>query len=124
MPHSWVGAEFINSIRQIFIYEKDSLAVIGAGIKEEWLSKGKLSVENLETYFGKINLYFEINDKILSVKINSNEPKFFRFCLANPFKLKPAKVLVNGVEINNFTEKFICPDYKTKLPLEIKVIYQ
>ena len=123
MPHSWVGAEFINSIRQIFIYEKDSLAMIGAGVKEEWLSKGKLSVENLETYFGKINLYFEINDKILSVKISSNEPKFFRFCLANPFKLKPTKVFVNGVEINNFTEKLICPNYNTELPLEIKAIY-
>ncbi len=124
MPHSWVGAEFINSIRQMFLYENDSLAMIGAGIKEEWLLKDKLSVENLETYFGRISLSFELNGKTLKVKITSSEVKFFRFCLFNPFKLKPAKVFINGKEISNFTDKLICLDYGTKLPVEIIAIYQ
>jgi len=41
MPHSWVGAEFINSFRTMFAYEIDSSLFLLAGIKDEWLTPGE-----------------------------------------------------------------------------------
>lgn len=56
MPHTWVGSDFINAIRAMFIYESDddSGIVVGAGLKDDWVKHG-LSVEGLPTHFGTIS---------------------------------------------------------------------
>ena len=39
LPHSWVGAEFIRSVRTMFAYERegDQALVVGAGLLPEWV---------------------------------------------------------------------------------------
>jgi hypothetical protein len=56
MPHTWVGSDFINAIRAMFVYETDddSGIVVGAGLKDEWVKHG-LSVERLPTHFGTLS---------------------------------------------------------------------
>lgn len=56
MPHTWVGSDFINAFRAMFVYEGDDepSVVIGAGLKDEWVVHG-LSVEGLPTHFGTIS---------------------------------------------------------------------
>ncbi|MCX6142329.1 MAG: discoidin domain-containing protein [Ignavibacteriales bacterium] len=48
MPHTWVGSDFINALRAMFVYEMDDdrTLVVGAGLKDEWVRQG-LSVEGL-----------------------------------------------------------------------------
>jgi hypothetical protein len=53
MPHTWVGSDYINAIRAMFVYEidDDHSVVLGAGLKDEWVHEG-LSVNNLPTHYG------------------------------------------------------------------------
>jgi hypothetical protein len=53
-PHGWVGSDFLRSVRNLFVYERDKALVLAAGIKSDWLDKG-VSVTNLPTYFGKLS---------------------------------------------------------------------
>ncbi len=56
MPHTWVGSDYINAIRAMFVYEIDDSqsVVIGAGLKDEWVKEG-LSVKHLPTHFGSLS---------------------------------------------------------------------
>ncbi|MBI2428938.1 MAG: discoidin domain-containing protein [Ignavibacteriales bacterium] len=56
MPHTWVGSDYINAIRAMFVYEIDDehSIVVGAGLKEEWLREG-LSVKKLPTHYGELS---------------------------------------------------------------------
>lgn len=53
MPHTWVGSDYINAIRAMFVYENDDdqTVVLGAGLKDSWLKDG-ISVKNIPTHFG------------------------------------------------------------------------
>ncbi len=53
-PHGWVGSDFLRSVRNLFVYERDKKLVLAAGIKPDWLDKG-VSITNLPTYFGKLS---------------------------------------------------------------------
>lgn len=54
MPHTWVGAEMINSIRDMLVYEDRGRLVLAAGVPDSWLTQG-VSVRNLQTLWGPIS---------------------------------------------------------------------
>ena len=56
MPHTWVGSDYINAIRAMFVYEIEDnhSIVLGAGLKDSWVKQG-LSVAGLPTHYGKIS---------------------------------------------------------------------
>jgi hypothetical protein len=60
MPHTWVGSDYINAIRAMFVYENDDIhsVVLGAGLKDSWVKDG-LSVKNLPTHFGAVSYTIE-----------------------------------------------------------------
>ncbi|HSW55004.1 MAG TPA: discoidin domain-containing protein, partial [Ignavibacteriaceae bacterium] len=58
MPHTWVGSDFINAVRSMFVYESasggeyDSSLVLAAALYQDWIdSPNGMSVENLPTYY-------------------------------------------------------------------------
>jgi hypothetical protein len=118
MPHTWVGSDFINAFRSIFVYEneQDRSLVLGAALYQDWIDAPQgMSVANLPTYYGEVSY---------SVK---KEKGSYRFTIsgklnlpANGIKIKnfngskmPSKVTVNGKEITGFTKNEIpvanCP---------------
>jgi hypothetical protein len=112
MPHTWVGSDFINAIRSMFVYENeyDQSLVLASALYQEWIdSPDGMSVENLPTYYGEISYtikkdedkyHFSISG---DVRLPANGIKIKNF---NGSKL-PAKVTVNGVEMEEFNEKEI-----------------
>ena len=118
MPHTWVGSDFINAIRSMFVYENeyDQSLVLASALYQDWIDAPKgMSVENLPTYYGEIsysikkeadNYSFSITG---DVKLPANGIKIRNF---NGSKL-PVKVTVNGSEIKDFSIKEItvkaCP---------------
>jgi hypothetical protein len=57
MPHTWVGSDFLRSIRSMFAYEResDTSLVVGAGIPASWIDAGDgAGVTDLPTYYGPI----------------------------------------------------------------------
>lgn len=88
MPHTWVGSDFINSIRSMFVYENeyDASLVLAAALYQEWIDHPQgMSIGNLPTYYGPLS--FEI------LKTENT----YRFAISGDLKL-PA----NGIKIKNF----------------------
>ncbi len=116
MPHTWVGSDFINAIRAMFVYENevDQSLVLASALYQDWIdTPGGMSVENLPTYYGEIS-YSIKKDKdryVFSifgdVKLPANGIIIKNF---NGSKL-PAKVTVNGDEIKDFD--------KTEIPVKV-----
>lgn len=112
MPHTWVGSDFINAIRSMFVYENeyDSSLVVASALYQDWIDAPEgMSVRNMPTYYGEISY---------SVKREGNT---YRFNISGDLKLPtngikiqnfngskmPKKVTVNGKEIKSFTNKYI-----------------
>lgn len=58
MPHTWVGSDFINAARAMFVYEDEAsrALVLGEGLDEEWINAPEgMSVCGLPTYYGILN---------------------------------------------------------------------
>jgi hypothetical protein len=54
MPHTWVGSDFIRSMLDFFVYEKDDSLILAAGVADAWLDRG-ITVENISTHFGPVS---------------------------------------------------------------------
>lgn len=125
MPHTWVGSDFINAVRSMFVYENedDSSIVIGAALYQDWIdSPNGMSVENLSTYYGELSYsikkeddeyHFSIYGDVKLPKGGINIKNF------NGSKL-PHKVIVNGNETKAFTKNAITIK---ELPVEIVISY-
>ena len=58
MPHTWVGSDFINAIRSMFVYENeaDESLVLASALYQDWIdSPTGMSIENLPTYYGELS---------------------------------------------------------------------
>ncbi|MGE5499131.1 MAG: hypothetical protein ACM3Q2_13705, partial [Syntrophothermus sp.] len=58
MPHTWIGSDFINAARAMFVYEDDyeKSLVIGSGLYKEWLDDpAGIEVKNLPTSYGTMS---------------------------------------------------------------------
>ncbi|MCJ7553675.1 MAG: hypothetical protein MUO34_07300, partial [Ignavibacteriaceae bacterium] len=126
MPHTWVGSDFLNAIRSMFVYESeyDSSLVVGAGLYQDWIdSPNGMSIENLPTYFGEISYSIKKeNEKYTvsifgDVKLPKNGIKIKNF---NSSKL-PTSVIVNGKKIKTFTKNEISIN---EFPAKIVIEYQ
>ncbi len=122
MPHTWVGAEYINAVRSLFVYEKDRKLILGAGIDEIWLDREDgVSVKNLPTYFGKLDYSIKKMDDVLKIKISGTAKPDNGFIFKFPFQDEEIeRVMINNKKWRNFTETDIV--FK-KLPAEIIIEY-
>jgi len=125
MPHTWVGSDFINAIRAMFVYENeyDLSLVIASALYQDWIDSPEgMSVENLPTYYGELSYSIKKdNEKYLfsiygDVELPSNGIKIKNF---NGSKL-PVKVTVNENEIHEFNEKEISV---REFPADVIIFY-
>jgi hypothetical protein len=110
LPHSWVGAEFIRSVRTMFAYERgsDQALVVGAGLLADWvLSDNGVIVRRLPTYYGTLNYSVRPHaDHELVVRMSGDialPPG--RIVLPSPLDQPLTGVIINGRESRNFTER-------------------
>jgi hypothetical protein len=114
MPHSWISAEYILSVRSLFAYEReeDHALVLAAGIHANWLTDtGKVVVKDLPTYYGKLSytLQMEGSDALrLTVSGDLALPPA-RIVVTPPLLRPLVQVEVNGSKIETFdAESVIC----------------
>lgn len=112
MPHTWVGSDFINAVRSMFVYEDEysESLILASALFQDWIdSPVGISVENLPTYYGDISYSIQKEENSYrfsvygDVKLPAGGIKIKNF---NGSKL-PTKVLINGKEIKDFSEKEI-----------------
>lgn len=56
LPHTWCGSDFVNSVRMMFLYEReaDDALVMLAGVPGDWVSEAPIGFRNLPTYGGRM----------------------------------------------------------------------
>lgn len=125
MPHTWVGSDFLNAVRTMFVYENewDQSLVLAPALYQDWIDAPEgMSVNNLPTYFGEISYsikkagntyHFAITGDI---KLPANGIKIKNF---NGSKL-PIKVVVNGKQVSGFKAGEIPV---TVFPAEVEIYY-
>jgi uncharacterized protein (DUF2461 family) len=125
MPHTWVGSDFINAIRSMFVYENeyDETLVLASALYQDWIDNPEgMSVENLPTYFGDISFSIKRDqDKYHfsiygDVELPANGISIRNF---NGSKL-PVKVTINDIEHKNFNEKEIIVN---EFPADLIIYY-
>jgi len=125
MPHTWVGSDFINAVRAMFVYENeyDQSLVLASALYQDWIDSPEgMSVENLPTYYGEISYSVkkESNKYLFSitgdVKLPTNGIKIKNFNGSKP----PVKVTVNGKTSKDYNEKEIPV---REFPAEVMIYY-
>lgn len=112
MPHTWVGSDFLNAIRSMFVYENeyDSSLVLAAALYQDWIDSPEgMSIENLPTYFGEVSYSIKKeNEKYTftitgDLELPENGIKIKNF---NGSRL-PVSVSINNRQLNSFTKNEI-----------------
>ena len=72
-PHTWVGADFLRSATDLFVYERepDSTLVIGAGLDSSWLGDSGVGVRGLSTWWGTVSYTARWEGSIARFRIDS-----------------------------------------------------
>ncbi|MDZ7288550.1 MAG: discoidin domain-containing protein [candidate division KSB1 bacterium] len=124
MPHTWVGSDFVRSIRSMFVYEreKDSALVIGAGILEDWVrDPAGIEVRRLPTYHGVLNFKMKMEGDKLVVELDGTiKMPPGKIILKSPLAAEVKSVLLNGIAAKTFTAKEVMVQ---KLPAKIVLNY-
>jgi len=125
MPHTWVGSDFINAIRSMFVYENeyDQSLVLAAALHQDWIDSPEgMSVENLPTYYGELSYSIKKDKNKYHFSINGNAElpeSGIRIKNFNGSKL-PEKVIVNGKSIKDYNDKEI---WVNEIPAEVVIYY-
>ncbi|HEY8241338.1 MAG TPA: discoidin domain-containing protein, partial [Kiritimatiellia bacterium] len=104
MPHTWVGAGYINAVRSLFAYETGDRLVLAAGVPADWLDAG-VTVADLPTQFGTISYTLKRDGDavVLSVTGEAAPPDGFRVEL--PTDLQGMAVKVNDKAAGLYDKK-------------------
>ncbi len=99
MPHAWVESDFINSVLDLFAYERttDRAVVLAAGIQPGWLQGPGISIEGLRTPYGNLSysLRRQASQTILHVSPGARVPPG-GFVFSWPEEQPPGRTRVNG----------------------------
>jgi hypothetical protein len=69
MPHSWVGVEFVNLVRQMVVDEDDGELHLLRGAPISWLSGEGIRVFGLPTHFGPFDMGARMKDRTLTLSL-------------------------------------------------------
>jgi F5/8 type C domain len=71
MPHAWVASDFIQSVLDLFAYERasDQSLVLAAGVPGDWVLGQGIEIDNLRTPYGKLTYTLRQNGSRLLLTI-------------------------------------------------------
>jgi hypothetical protein len=72
MPHTWVGSDYIRAVTDMFAYEReaDSSLVLGAGVREEWVTaETGIRVNGLRTHYGSLGYTMRLVPEGVAVRL-------------------------------------------------------
>ena len=107
MPHTWVGSSFIESVRTMFVYERDAdrSLVVAAGVPLAWVEASGITLQRLPTHYG-----------ILTYSLRRTAPNAMQLTLTGDLSVPPGRIVlkpplpqplkavrVNGSPITTFT---------------------
>lgn len=107
MPHTWVGAGVINSIRGLFFYEDGETLVVGAGVKPEWVEgENSIRIADAPTRYGRVNLEMRNDGGSVVIELSGDAVPGDGFEVHAPFDAPITSATVNGEEHAVAGDKF------------------
>jgi F5/8 type C domain-containing protein/amylo-alpha-1,6-glucosidase len=102
MPHTWVGAGYVNSVRGLIVMEKDKSKTLNLlfGTPREWLVGDGIALSNFPTHFGNLTMQAKWDDNEQRLNLDVDMPKdtdrtiYVRWPIHK--KGKPKQVVVEG----------------------------
>jgi hypothetical protein len=126
MPHTWVGAEFIRSARDLFVFETSDAEqlVVGAGIQPQWVTRDEgVDVKRMPTYYGLLNYTMRLTDTD-SVEVHMTGdvvvPKD-GILLVSPRGAPLKEVKVDGQAYTDFTDHEVTIRH---VPANVELVYE
>jgi hypothetical protein len=102
LPHTWVGADFLRSVADMFAYEReaDSALVLGAGIAEAWLEEPGVAVRGLSTWWGVLTFVARREGERVRVAIGEGvRVPPGGIVVVSPRQRPPSRATVDGVSV-------------------------
>lgn len=124
MPHAWIGAIYIEAVRSLFAYERESDAslVLAAGIPPTWVaSEQGVGVRRMPTHYGVLSYTLRSGgSNALWMKISGDLTLPPGGIVVKPPTLQPIKaVQVNGHPIQSFTGDYaVIGEFPAEVVLE------
>ncbi len=118
MPHTWVCAEYMHGVRNLFLYEENEKLILGAGIDSAWLADGEpVKFEKFPTWYGTLSGKWQMTpDGVLHVRFDGDAKPPKGFVLVRPEFPPGGTLTINGETLENNTSERITFD---TLPVEI-----
>jgi hypothetical protein len=124
MPHTWIGASFVQSVRRMFAYESESARslVLAAGLPRAWITRpGGVGVERLPTRYGILHYTLEaLGDRTLRMKLRGDLNLPPGKIVVRPAMGESLKaVSVNGAPVTSFVaEQAVISEFPADVVLE------
>jgi hypothetical protein len=98
--HIWATAEWIMAIKNAFVIEEKNKVILFRGVPKSWLIENKkISIDNIATGFGVVNLEATLKDGEIEVKIENLDDDveiiFDLFSISKKYKENIFKVDIN-----------------------------
>ena len=108
LPHTWVAAEYVLSLRSLFAYERadERRLVVAAGLAPEWTSGGGVQVQKMPTLYGPLSYSARTLDDG-SFRCEFGAGVAARIELRPPVSGRLIAVTVNGTAHDNFDERSV-----------------
>jgi hypothetical protein len=123
MPHTWISSGFLNTIRAMFLYERDNdhALVLAAGIPEHWVAGGQeAGVSDAPTYWGTISYSMRKVEQTLHVSISGAAQPPGGIVLESPLSSPLRSASINGKQVPVLPANTV---EVRKLPAEIVMVY-
>ncbi|WP_119632457.1 discoidin domain-containing protein [Methylocaldum marinum] len=119
MPHSWIGAEFIQAFLSLFAYEESGQRlVLGAGLPRRWLeAAGGVGITGLKTSHGTLNYHVDApapGETRIRIDAGLTIPPG-KLVVDLPLPQCPCRVELNGVAQSETDGRFVLRE----LPAEV-----
>lgn len=102
MPHTWVGAGYVNSVRGLIVMEEDNSKTLNLlfGTPREWLMGDGIALSNFPTHFGNLMMQakWDDSDQRLKLDVDVQKDTASKIYIRWPIHKqgKPAQVIVEG----------------------------
>jgi hypothetical protein len=122
MPHTWVGSDFIRSVLDMFVYERehDDAHVLCGAIPDAWVNDpAGIQVNGLDTYCGTVSYSLRRTGAVVRAEVSGSfDAAHHKLVLQSPLSSKPRSVRINGKAVARDGEIIL-----GRLPARVELTY-